>query len=110
MQKDPDRYQGLIHVGTVVVSKRPTHVSDRREQGVCFEINPPDNTRQSPSKYGFIFQSGRYDWFTIEELDHFYIVTGEKIRLPDNYGFSTRANLRLDYSKGVFDVGLHTLL
>jgi hypothetical protein len=63
---------GRVGVGTTVVAQRATGVCEVGELGVCYEVYTLDNLLG----YSFIFQSGRYDGFSPDEVATMLRVTG----------------------------------
>jgi hypothetical protein len=88
---------GRIGVGSIVVAKRATGVCDVGEVGVCYEVYTLDNR----PCYSFIFQSGRYDGFSPDEVATMLQVTGRSDALA-GYEFKNVQQLTRDYEAGVF--------
>jgi hypothetical protein len=88
---------GRIGVGSTVVARRATGVCDVGEAGVCYEVYTLDNR----PGYSFIFQSGRYDGFSPDEVATMLRVTGRCDALA-GYEFRNVQQLCRDYEAGLF--------
>ena len=60
-----------IQVGTIAIATRASGVCDVGETGVCYEVY---ELAGRPG-YSFIFERGRYDGFSLEDVEMFLHVT-----------------------------------
>ena len=88
---------GRIGVGTTVVAKRATGVCEVGELGVCYEVYTLDHR----PGHSFIFQSGRYDGLSPDEVATMLWVTGRCDALA-GYQFRNVQPLIRDYEAGLF--------
>ncbi len=82
-----------------VLARRKTGVCDVGEMGVCYEVYTLGNRLG----YSFIFERGRYDGFSPEEVTMFLIVTDEVCPPIANYQFRNVIRLCRDFQQGRFD-------
>jgi hypothetical protein len=85
-------------VGSIAVAKRATGVCDVDEIGVCYEIYRID---WRPG-YSFIFEQGRYDGFSPDEVEMMLDVTGDVCQVVADYEFTDVLQLCEDYCRGRF--------
>jgi hypothetical protein len=88
-----------ISVGSIAIAKRATGVCDVGEVGVCYEVY----TLDSRPGYSFIFESGRYDGFSPDEVETMLELTGLAGQAVAGYQFRNVMQLSLDYDRGLFD-------
>ena len=87
-----------IGLGSIVMAKRRTGVCDAGELGVCYEVYELENR----PGYSFIFERGRYDGFSPDEVASFLDVTGRTCEALANYEFKNVGQLDRDYRAGRF--------
>jgi hypothetical protein len=88
-----------IQVGSIALARRKTGVCDIGEIGVCYEVYTLDNR----PGYSFIFQSGRYDGSSPDDVHLFLIVTDEVCSTIADYQYHDGMRLRRDFEQGRFD-------
>jgi hypothetical protein len=87
-----------IQVGTVVLARRTTDVCDPGEIGVCYEVYALGGR----PGYGFLFEKGRSDGFSPDDVRHFLLVTDEVCPSIANYVFTSVIWLQRDFKRGRF--------
>jgi len=87
-----------ISVGSVVVAKRDSGVCSAGEIGVCYELYELENR----PGYSFIFESGRYDGFSPDDVALVLDVTGRVCQAVAGYAFENVGKLARDFSAGRF--------
>jgi hypothetical protein len=87
-----------IVIGSIVVAKRASDVCFAGELGVCFTVYESEGR----SGYGFIFETGRYDGFTPDDVEGFLNVTGRIFEAVANYQFTNVRQLKADFRAGRF--------
>lgn len=92
----------MIRVGSIAIATRRTGVCDAGERGVCYEVY---SLHQRPG-YSFIFELGRYDGFSPEEVALMLQLTGEVCDAVAGYQFVNVTHLDADFRRGLFDVAL----
>jgi hypothetical protein len=92
-----------LQVGSQVIARRATAVCDAGERGVCYE---PDELAGRPG-WSFIFQSGRYDGFSPDEVATFLEVTGEVCQDVADDQFKNVGRLCQDFQRGRFAPAFH---
>ena len=92
-----------IQVGSLVIAKRASGVCDIGEHGACYEVY---ELAGRPG-WSFIFESGRYDGFSPEDVDTFLEVTGEVCQEVADYSFTNVGQLCRDFQRGRFDPVFH---
>ena len=65
-----------IQVGSIALATRASGVCDAGERGVCYEVYALGGR----PGYSFIFDQGRYDGFSPEDVALFLTITGEVCR------------------------------
>jgi len=87
-----------ISVGSIAVAKRSCSVCDAGEIGVCYELYELENR----PGYSFIFESGRYDGFSPDDVALILDVTGRVCQAVAGYAFENVGKLAKDFSAGRF--------
>jgi len=87
-----------IHVGTIAIAKRDSGVCDAGERGVCYEVY----TLGGRPGYSFIFEKGRYDGFSPEDVEMFLTVTETVCPSVADYQFTNVMRLMRDFQWGRF--------
>jgi hypothetical protein len=88
-----------LQVGSIDLARRKTGVCDVGEIGVCYEVYTLDGR----PGYSFIFQSGRYDGFSPDDVAVFLMVTEETCPAIADYDFHNVMRLSCDFEQGRFD-------
>lgn len=88
-----------IEVGSLVIAKRASGVCAAGERGVCYELY----TLASRPGYGILFQGGRHDGFSPEDVELFLDVTGRVCPAVADYAFTNVTRLARDFQEGRFD-------
>ena len=88
-----------IRVGSIALARRKTGVCDIGEIGVCYEVYTLNNR----PGYSFIFQSGRYDGFSPDDVDLFLMMTDEVCSTIADYQHHSAMRLSRDFEQGRFD-------
>lgn len=92
-----------LRVGGLVIVKRTTGVYDAGERRVCYEeYTMPDGKGGRRPGWSFIFESGRYDGLSPDDVDMILEVTGEICREVADYEFTSVLCLRSDFHSGHF--------
>ena len=86
-----------IEVGTLVKLSTPCLGNEAGSTGVCYEVY---KIGERPG-YAFIFENGRYDGFSPDEVTNFLEELGYWGHL--NYEFSNVIKLGEDFTSGRFD-------
>jgi hypothetical protein len=101
---------GVPSVGAIAVAIRQSGVCDVGERGVCYERyerTPAKWDRSThPYGYSFIFESGRSDGFSLDDVRMFLTLTGEVCANTMNYQFRNVARLYADFRYGRFAAAL----
>jgi hypothetical protein len=71
-----------IQVGSLAIATRASGVSDMGERGVCYEVY----TLGGRPGYSLLFEQGRYDGFSPEDVTLFLTITGEVCAAVADYG------------------------
>jgi hypothetical protein len=87
-----------IRVGSIAVAMRTTGVCEVGEVGVCYEVYELVNR----PGYSFIFEQGRHDGFSPDEVDMMLSPTGGVCPVVADYKFSNVGQLIVDYHRGCF--------
>ena len=98
-----------MQVGQIVKAKRSTAVCDRSEYGVCYEIYSREGFHDGgPEGYSIIFQSGRYDGFSPDEVAPMLTVLHVVDVVCGTYKFKNVMQLSADFRAGRFDTAWRT--
>ena len=90
-------------VGSGVIAERTTGVCEARERGVCDEAYTlPDEQGGRRPGWSFLFEQGRYDGFSPDEVEVILEVTGELCREVADDEFQSVMRLRSDFRRGRF--------
>ncbi|HYQ91900.1 MAG TPA: hypothetical protein VES89_07455 [Candidatus Competibacteraceae bacterium] len=92
-----------IQVGSRVIAKRASGVCDPGERGICYEVY---ELAGRPG-WSFLFESGRYDGFSPEDVATFLEVTGDVCQAVAEYRFRNVWQLCRDFQDGRFNPGFH---
>ena len=87
-----------IQVGSLALATRASGVSNVGERGVCYEVY----TLGGRPGYSFIFEKGRYDGFSPEDVALFLTITGEVCTAVAAYQFINVSRLSRDFAQGRF--------
>ena len=87
-----------LRVGSLVIARRTTGVCDAGERGVCYE----EYTLENRPGWSFIFESGRHDGFSPEEVALILEDTGDICREVADYEFTSVMRLMSDFRRGRF--------
>ena len=87
-----------IQVGSLAIATRASGVSHVGERGVCYEVY---RLGGRPG-YSFIFEKGRYDGFSPEDVALFLTITGEVCTAVADYQFINVSRLSRDFAQGRF--------
>src|SRR6266852_3577397 len=88
----------VIQVGSLALATRASGVCDASERGVCYEVYA---LGQRPG-YSFLFEHGRYDGFSPEDVALFLTITGEVCAAVADYQFTNVMQLAQDVTRGRF--------
>ena len=91
--------QNKIQVGTVAIAMRTSGVCDAGEIGVCYEVY---ELAGRPG-YSFIFEGGRHDGFSPEDVEMFLHITGLVAPGVVGYEFHNVTRLLQDFQNGRFN-------
>jgi hypothetical protein len=89
-----------ISVGSLAVAKRNSGVCSAGEVGVCYEIY--QRAMDGQLGYSFIFECGRYDGFSPEEVTLILDLTGGVCEAVAGYQFKNVVLLERDFHAGRF--------
>ena len=87
-----------MQVGSLVLAKRRTGVCEPGEIGVCYEVYELGGR----PGYSFLFESGRYDGFSPEDVALMLDVTGRVCGSVSTYRFQNVIELVRDFHAGRF--------
>jgi hypothetical protein len=87
-----------IQVGSLAIATRASGVCDAGERGVCYEVYALGGR----PGYSFIFDKGRYDGFSPEDVVMFLTITGEVCTAVADYQFTNVTRLSRDFAQGRF--------
>ena len=87
-----------LTVGSLVIAKRKTGVCDVGERGVCYE----EYTLDHRPGWSFIFESGRHDGFSPDDVELILEITGEICPDVADYELTSVLRLRADFHWGHF--------
>ena len=87
-----------IQCGTVAIATRQSGVCDPGERGVCYEVYELGGR----PGYSFIFEKGRYDGFSPEDVAMFLEVTPTVCHTVADYQFRNVTRLLRDFTHGRF--------
>ena len=88
----------VIQVGSLALATRASGVCDASERGVCYEVYA---LGQRPG-YSFLFEHGRYDGFSPEDVTIFLTITGEVCAAVADYQLTNVTQLARDFKRGRF--------
>jgi len=88
----------LLQVGSLVIARRTSGVCAAGERGVCYERYTLDGR----PGYGILFQGGRYDGFSPDDMAKFLDVTGQVCPAVAGYRFTNVTQLARDFEAGRF--------
>lgn len=91
-----DKYD--LQVGSLVIAKQNTGVCEVGERGVCYEEYRLGNR----PGWSFIFERGRYDGFSPDEVDSMLELTGQVCAQVADYEFRNVTRLCQDFRSGRF--------
>ena len=87
-----------IQVGSLAIATRASDVCNVGERCVCYEVYALGG-RPGCS---FLFEQGRYDGFSPEDVAMFLTITGEVCAAVADYQFSNVVRLTRDWAQGRF--------
>lgn len=87
-----------IQVGSRAIATRASGVCDAGERGVCYEVYQLGGR----PGYRFIFERGRSDGFSPEDIGLCLTITGEVCAAVANYAFTNVMRLTRDFAQGRF--------
>ena len=87
-----------IQVGSLALATRASGVCDVGERGVCYEVYELGGR----PGYSFLFEQGRYDGFSPEDVALFLTITGEVCAVVSDYQFTNVTRLQRDWAQGRF--------
>ena len=87
-----------IQVGSLAIAACASGVCDVGERGVCYEVYQLGGR----PGYSFIFEKGRYDGFSPEDVALFLHITGEVCTAVADYQFTNVTRLSRDFAQGRF--------
>ena len=87
-----------LAVGSRVIAQRTTGVCGAGERGVCYEAYTLGNW----PGWSFLFESGRHDGFSPDEVELMLEITGEVCREVADYEFQSVMRLMADFRRGRF--------
>lgn len=87
-----------IKVGSLVIAKRASGVNTAGERGVCYEVYQLGGR----PGYSIIFERGRYDGFSPEDVATFLHGTGQVCPAVADYRFANVTQLARDFEQGRF--------
>ena len=92
----------VIQVGSLAIATRASGVCDVGERGVCDDVY----ARGGRPGYSFLFEQGRSDGFSPEDVARFLTITGEVCAAVAEYQFTTVTRLQRDWAQGRFAAAL----
>ncbi len=87
-----------ITVGSIAVATKATGVCFLGEIGVCYEVYELEGR----PGYSFIFETGRHDGFSPDDVALFLDVTGRVCEAVAGYAFENVGKLARDFDAGRF--------
>ena len=87
-----------IQVGSLAIATRASGVCDVGERGVCYEVYELGGR----PGYSFLFEQGRYDGFSPEDVALFLTIIGEVCTAVADYQFINVTRLSRDFAQGRF--------
>jgi len=87
-----------IQVGSLAIATRASGLCDVGERGVCYEVYELGGR----PGYSFLFEQGRYDGFSPEDVALFLTITGEVCTAVADYQFTNVTRLSRDCPQGRF--------
>jgi hypothetical protein len=87
-----------IQVGSLAIATRASGVCDVGERGVCYEVYELGGR----PGYSFLFEQGRYDGFSPEDVALFLTILGEVCAAVADDQFTTVTRLQRDWAHGRF--------
>jgi hypothetical protein len=87
-----------IQVGSLALATRASGVCDVGERGVCYEVYALGGR----PGYSFLFEQGRYDGFSPEDVALFLTIIGEVCTAVADYQFINVTRLSRDFAQGRF--------
>lgn len=87
-----------IQVGSLAIATRASGVCDAGERAVCYEVYELGGR----PGYSFLFEQGRYDGFSPEDVALFLTITGEVCVTVADYQFTNVMRLSRDVARGRF--------
>jgi hypothetical protein len=90
--------KSTLRVGSLAIAKRTTGVCDAGERGVCYE----EYTIGNRPGWSFIFESGRHDGFSPDEVELILEITDDLCPEVADYEFTSVLRLMADFRRGRF--------
>jgi hypothetical protein len=87
-----------IQVGSLALATRASGVCDVGERGVCYEVYALGGR----PGFSFLFEQGRYDGFSPEDVALCLTITGEVCAAVTDYQFTNVTRLQRDWAQGRF--------
>ena len=87
-----------LQVGSLVIAKHATGVCAAAERGVCYEVYQLGGR----PGYSILFESGRYDGFSPQDVELMLEATGQVCREVADYSFTNVTRLARDFAQGRF--------
>ena len=87
-----------IQVGSLAIATRASGVCDVGERGVCYEVYALGGR----PGYSFLFEQGRYDGFSPEDVALFLTIIGEVCTAVADSPFINMTRLSRDVAQGRF--------
>ena len=88
----------VIQVGSLAIATRASGVCNVGERGVCYEVY----ALAGRLGYSFLFEQGRYDGFSPEDVALFLTITGEVCAAVADDQCTTVTRLQRDEAQGRF--------
>jgi hypothetical protein len=87
-----------IQVGSLAITTRASGVCDVGERGVCYEVYALGGR----PGFSFLFEQGRYDGFSPEDVAMFLRITGEVCAAMADYQCTNVTRLQRDWAQARF--------
>ena len=95
---EPEKPLPELQVGSLVTATHATAVCDQGERGVVYERYELDGR----PGWSVIFESGRHDGFSPDEVNRFLVNDGQTCDTLTHYVFTNVRALTRDFDTGVF--------
>jgi len=94
------RYRGYLYPGAIVAASDDVgSIAELGMRGIVFQVLDEPGKGE---RYGVIFETGLWDWFTPDYVDLYLATTGLTATTNEHYIYRDEALLQQDFADGLF--------